>query len=130
MYWITTATHKVSAYHYTLGVNTRNLIFLINSELVKMFIVNLIVITSSSDQYIPLLTAIINKGKAESVVALCFKRATIVPIFYFLFISKLIEKVVERDIERHLYHNNLHDSYQSSHCRCYSTETAPLESVQ
>ena len=89
----------------------------------------------------PLLTAIINKSLATSVVPACFKRADVRPLLkrpgldkevlnnYRLvlnlpFVSKLLEKMVEHRLKDHLDINNLHDFHQSAYRNNYSTKTA------
>jgi len=96
------------------------------------------------EEFLPLITAIINKSGDESVMSLCLKRATTTlllkrsgldqedmknyrPISNLHFIIKLIEIIVTRRIEEHLEHNDLHDSYQSAWRRGYSIEIAPLK---
>ena len=89
----------------------------------------------------PLLTAIINKSLAMSVVPACFKRTVVRPLLKrpgldkevlnnyrpvsnLPFVSKLLEKVVEHHLKDHLDINNLHDFHQLAYQNNYSTETA------
>ena len=84
------------------------------------------------DHFVPLLTAIINKSLAMSVVPACFKRAVVRPLLNRPgldrevlnnyrpvsnqpFVSKLREKLVERRLKDHLDINNLHDFHQSAY---------------
>ncbi|KAK2141253.1 hypothetical protein LSH36_1134g02071 [Paralvinella palmiformis] len=77
----------------------------------------------------------------ESVMPLCWKRATITPllnrsgldkediknhrpIYKLPFISKLIENAVARLIEERSEHSDLRDNYQAAYRRGHSTETA------
>ena len=89
----------------------------------------------------PLITAIINKSLATSVVPACFKRAVVRPLLKrpgldkevlnnyrpvsnLPYVSKLLEKVVEHHLKDHRDINNLHDFHQSAYRYNYSTETA------
>ena len=90
------------------------------------------------DQRLPLITTIMNRSMAESVMSLCWKRCTMTillkttgldkedikndrSISNFPFIFNPIEKVAARRIEENLEHNDLNDTYQSAYRRCYST---------
>ena len=92
----------------------------------------------------PLITAIINKSLATSVVPACFKRAVVRPLFKrprfdkdvlnnyrpvsnLPYVSKLFEKVVEHRLKDHLDINNLHDIHQSAYRNNYSIETALMK---
>ena len=91
------------------------------------------------DHFVPLITAIINKSLATSVVPACFKRAVVRSLLKrpglnkevlnnyrsnLPYVSKLLEKVVEHRLKDHLDINNLRDFYQSAYRNNYSTETA------
>ena len=92
------------------------------------------------DHFVPLITAIINKSLAKSVVPACFKRAVVRPLLKrpgldkevlnnyrpvsnIPYVSKLLEKVVEHPYKDHMDINNLHDFHQSAYRNNYSTET-------
>ena len=93
------------------------------------------------DHFVPLITAIINKSLATSVVPACFKRAVVRPLLKrpgldkevlnnyrpvsnLPYVSKLLEKVVEHRLKDHLDINNLHDFHHSAYRNNYSIETA------
>ena len=96
------------------------------------------------DHFVPLITAIINKSLATSVVPACFKRAVVRPLLKrpgldkevlnnyrpvsnLPYVSKLLEKVVEHRLKYRLEINNLHDFHQSPYRNNYSTETALVQ---
>ena len=81
------------------------------------------------DHFVPLITAIINKSLATSVVPACFKRAVVRPLLQrpgldkevlnnyrpvsnLPYVSKLLEKVVKHRLINHQDINNLRDFYQ------------------
>ena len=86
----------------------------------------------------PLITVIINKSLATSVVLACFKRAVVRPlpgldkevlnnyrpVSNLPYVSKFLEKMVEHHLKDHLDINNLNDFHQSVYRNNYSTETA------
>ena len=88
------------------------------------------------DHFVPLITAIINKSLATSVVPAYFTCAVVRPgldkevlnnywpLSNLPYVSKLLEKVVEHCLKDHLDINNLHDFHQSAYRNNYSTETA------
>lgn len=97
-----------------------------------------------ADQLLPLITAIINKSLASSVVPPSLKKAYVRPLLKkpgldkdelknyrpvsnLPFVSKLLEKIVAKRLDDHLNGNTLHDNFQSAYRPCHSTETALLK---
>ncbi|PIK41221.1 reverse transcriptase-like protein [Apostichopus japonicus] len=96
------------------------------------------------DVLLPIITAIVNKSLAESLVPPSFKQSCVTPLLkktglnkdsllnyrpvsQLPFVSKLVERVVANRLSHHLAVNALHDTYQSAYRQHHSTESALLK---
>ena len=104
------------------------------------------VLYDCSDEFIPIVTSIINKSLSSGIVPQCFKHAFVKPVLKkasldpnclkhyrpvsnLLFLSKVLKCIVLEQFLLHLQSHSLLEPFQSAYRKCHSTETTLLRVV-